>query len=248
MSARAFWYPSPHSIQYTDIGIALSDLQELEQRDEYVEDAASGRRLSLQFWGNRAVDIKCEMIASRSVAGELETLQNHIRSRRIVAIAEEENAVLAGLGTSSLPMPGNTSVSFVSQFNAFGNPTVADGDRFIITGGPSSYLREEVTAISWDGHSLSLSSPIMYDYSDEPYIFVRDKRFHPFLRLRSAGKPMVYHDRRVTWTLDLPMEEVPTAPADGGGGAFGGDVAGAAETTPIGQFLLGNGDLTFWDL
>lgn len=243
MSARVFWYPSPTSFYGLDIGVPLTGLEEMEQRAESILDSASGFRRHLQFFGNRAVTVKSQRTGSPDLATEFESLQNHIRSRNIVAVAESENTTLAGWAISP-PQPGDYSVQFYNDFSAWGPVTVELDDRFILCS-PDGYQREEVIVTGYDGFTLSLSTQVRMAHTA---CFIRHKSFHPFLRIRSTGSPMVVHDRRITWDLDLPMEEPPLLPTGGPPppGPWAGP-EGGSEATAAGLHLLPPGVRTFWN-
>lgn len=212
---RFIWFPSSTIVRYSQLSQPITEIQEWEVRAEQLTDTMGGARVALQTLGYRAVQIRSEMVSDLADVRELEALINHLANRHVIAF-QEDDLVNFGTWAVLLPRAGATSILTLGlMFPTFGPAFVQAGDVHVIHGRTpdGTYIREEAVVSSWDGATITYTSGLINDYTGGEWCFIRDKRFHPWLRLRRDGlsRSLLTHDGRITWTLDLPLEEVPQA-------------------------------------
>lgn len=208
MSGRILWYPAPSVFRVSDIGRVFTSIQRAEHRSQSVIDSAAGCRTVLTYAGYSHVDISAELQDSVAAAREQEAIINWVSGHRPIAVAENDDCFIGGQVTPVEPLAEELQLLTLPWSN-WGNGDFTAGSVFVLKSPGPNYFREEVVATAWDGVTLSLDAPTIFDYSNEPFVWCHQLEFHPFLRLREGAKPTLIHDKRITWALSLPMEEIP---------------------------------------
>lgn len=150
---------------------------------------------------------------------QLEALEGYLKRGGLVSVAEDSDLVWAGFGRRAFE-PGDTAVGIIE--NQFEDWSGGGGGGVDLTNtevwiqGPSpTYLHERalVSSHTPGSQGVTLSSGLVFDYSDEPWTLIRAAGFWPFMRVpkESRGQRFLTHvaENRFTWTL--PLEESPEA-------------------------------------
>lgn len=212
-NAAFFYYPrSLGPLKKVNLGRRFSQILEWEVRRETVSTAISGSRTKVIWTSLSMVRVSAEYLTDYSgVVRPLEALVNYLKSGGVIALTEDTDAVY-GAYAQFPPGPGTTAVDLhTNLFSSWGTTSsLVAGDPFVLQGPSPEYLREKVPMLSTgSGGALTLSSAPVYDYVNEAWVFVRDARFWPYLRLPEGGtnQPILTTDRRINWKLDLQLEE-----------------------------------------
>lgn len=220
---RFYWYPvATGPLQVLDLGETLSDLQEFPLADIDDEYDGSGGpvrvhhadvfrlRIVLERFGDPGVDAR---------ERDLQALQSHLNRGGFVGFSRDHAKTWAS-SVGSYPSQGDRTLYTASNgfaaWSASGTP--AEDDEIVVESEHPDSRRELVLC-----DALTLSPPInlpiqspgvVFDYAAPTLVRWRD--FYPVLWLpkNSLSKPVVTHDRRRNWTLDLTLEYCPSVVLD----------------------------------
>jgi hypothetical protein len=221
MSAK-IWYQTPGAKDVTsiDLGLSLSSVEEDDWRDEVVAQAVSGQESQVVFTATRTVHYTCDLITDYDVIRKLEALASHLRRGGLCTVAENGTKTL-GSFLGRLPRPDSVTIqgleNLYSGYGGSWTATAAAGDILCLRGPSPELLYEEVSYASNTGLTITLEAAPVYDWrvGPQPWCFVRNKGFWPILRLRRGtggiGRRIITTDRRISFQLDLDMEEPPHA-------------------------------------
>jgi hypothetical protein len=219
MTAK-IWYQTPGAKDVTaiDLGLSLSQVEEDDWRDEVVAQAISGHESTVVFTATRTVHYTAELITDYDVIRKLEALASHLRRGGLCTVAEVGTKTLATF-ISRLPRPDSVSVQGIANlYAAYGGAwTGTAGDILCLRGPGPELLYEEVEFASNTGLTVTFAAAPVYDWRvrPQPWCLMRNKGFWPVLRLRRGsqgiGRRIITTDRRISFALDLDLEEPPHA-------------------------------------
>lgn len=214
MGAIFYWYPGPGAaLKTVDIGRPLSNIAEREVRREHTTDSFTGTRSRVVYDAYSQVQVTIELFTDASIIRELEAIENHLKSGGTIALAEESGANFGGYLIAPPARGATTITAFSNQWGAWGTATGGAGDVLVLQSPAPEYKREKLAMASRSGLTATFSAPgVRYDYTDAPWVFVRDARFWPYLRLQAGAmnQQLIFTDRRVSWTIEMALEEVPS--------------------------------------
>lgn len=212
MTARIYYYPEPGgALKAIDLQRPLTTIKERPARREFLEESWSGRRTTATTDAFTAVELVHAQFDEHDVARELEVLENFLQGGGIIAIAEDEGVNFGGY-LQTAPAAGGTSITvFANQWSAWGSITTGANDVVVVQGPAPVFKREPIVVTDRTGLTATLESPgLRYDYTEQAWVFVRDKRFWPYLRLQKGakGRELLTHDHRLSFDFIAPLEEV----------------------------------------
>lgn len=208
------YYPSTSTPRTVLFGEPLSDLQESDV--DLVDDAYDGqggmaRTYSSGWMRVRIVHEHFGSAGSDDLERELVALRAHLRANGRVGFAADIG--LAWAARTVAPEVG--SETLVLPHNAFtGWSTGVDlgiGDELVLEAPPPDGRREVhiiTSATTTRTRTVYGISPgVLFDFGDAPVV-ARHRDFYPVMRLPkdALGRPMVSHDHRVNFTLDVMLE------------------------------------------
>ena len=215
MTARIYWYPEPNGpLRELDLGRYWTELLEGDPADMATSRTSDGQRTMTTYAAARTVRARLRdlsAIDSPTVVRELWALANHLRRNGVIAIAEDDACTWGGFARTPLAR-GDTVIPIASNlWGLWETPDIGAGDEVIIYGGSTEgrWERQTIDSITSSKRSVTLSSGLRYDYQSEPWVHVRDARFWPHVRLAddAVGGPVLTTDHRVTYDLELRLEE-----------------------------------------
>ena len=233
------WYPrGSRTLKKVSLGF-VSDLRPVDvvEAEEVVTGHMAPYRTDLSR--ARMVPIVKERFTSASLRRDLEAVVIHLRAGGAVGFSLDGDKPLARFGTP--PNAGDTSVA-LSAGDPWGSwnssAAFASGDEIRIEQ-PGRELRAETVTYTSGNTSAVTTSAYLNGYDVGP-VLVRYRDFYPVLRLPAglANSPdLLTHDRRLNYTLSLPLVEYPQDLF-----AFydAGFTLGAADSTPdaLGRYSL----------
>jgi hypothetical protein len=215
VTAHLYWYPEDDGlVRALDLGIGWRELVAADGGDLVAARSADGQRIVTTFTTMRRVRGLVEYVTDAAVVRELYAIGNHLTRNGVIGLAEEDGATWGGFARSA-PEQGETVLKIEDNlWEGWSTADLAIGDTVIIQGAsPGGKWEEAVLAdINGPKRKITLSSGLRYDYSTEPYVFIRDARFWPFLRLQDGALQTapIRTDHRITWALELELEEPPS--------------------------------------
>lgn len=214
MSASIWFHPKGgREVVEIDLGCFFTDVDEYPIVSEAVAQSMSGRRTRVVFSGTWGVDY--QIIRFRpdyDVIRKLEALQSHLRNGGLCTVAEDNTRTLGGFVLDE-PGPLSTSLRwFANLWGSYGAFTPTAGDVLVLRGPGPEAVREEVeVASSSVPTKVTLSEEPLNTWRGYPWVFVRNKGFWPVLRLRTGTRQILTTEHRITWRLQLALEEPPHA-------------------------------------
>lgn len=239
-------YPgvSAGMLEVVSLGEPLSDLQETPIRDAVDARALSGRAIRTVLGGRRRVRVIVENFTSQLVERGLTNMQAHLERGGFVGFSRDHAKTWGAFATTA-PAMGDTVIRH--NGNAWSTwsaaAALAQNDEVLIQSPNPEYAWEIQALLSAPTTTrLVTSGAVRYDYGQEP-VLLRWRDFYPMLRLPEdgLGKPLVVHSHRVTYTLDVELEEDPAA-LHAMGATSAAALSGATKTdrgTSIEQLLAG---------
>jgi len=216
-NAGFWWQPAGQPLQALDLGRPVSDLQAQEVRRESVSDSVSGQRTKVIYYAGTQLRITAELLTDLSVVRPLQTMINHLQSGGMVAFAEDVDRVIGGF-LRTAPTYGGTTLRleedlFQDWVTGGGGYKLTATDAVVLHTPSPEYRVDELLVSSQTNRTISLAEGTRYNFTDSRWIFARHRGFWPFLRLPSGGTNAIHlsTDRRISWGLDLQLEEAPTA-------------------------------------
>lgn len=254
-TARMYWYPDPvGSLETTDIGDLLSDLQEPDLaivEDTYAGDGTPYRQHLATTKRVRMIFERFGAPGGNGLERSLKSMEAHLFKGGFFGISADHAKSWAGIATAQ-PSRGDTVVytgagggNGFTAWSAAAEP--AAGDEIVIESAHPDALREVAVcgAVTWHPPlDLPIAAPgCLYTYASN--VIARWRDFYPvcFLPKDQVGKPIVYGDHRRNFTLDITFEYcLATTLAlwdeEAGPGVLGGG-AGLVEGLGLGMNLRG---------
>lgn len=214
-NAKIWWYPEQgETVEEIDLGLGLSSLEEQEVPDQIVSESARGAVFALQIGSRVVVRATLERFTDAAVARQLLTLAGHLKRGGSIALAEDADKAVAGF-LAREPERGATSVILGDQpWPLESGASLASGDEVWLEG-PQPTGRRELAVLSGNpsGTSHPIGAGITYDWWVEDWVLLRHRGFYPVLRLPASSRraELISTDRRLNYTMILPLEIPPTA-------------------------------------
>jgi len=212
MAPSIWYYPIGAPLKRIGLTQDYSEIAESEARDEVSHESISGRRVTITYSSRVTVRVTSELITDQDDAIELHALCNHLRRGGTIAVAERSTHTL-GAFARYVPVRGDDGVGWYANMYAnFGGTYTPDvGDVLHLRGPSPRMLRESVVVASSSASGAGLSTTIRHDWGGERWCFVHNARFWPLLRLRPgrSNDQLLRSFRRIHYTLDLDLEELP---------------------------------------
>lgn len=224
MTAQLYWYPEDNEpLRTLDLGRAWRELTRVMTRDQVNAQAADGGRTMATFTSMFACSARAEYLTDAGVVRELQAIEDHLQRNGLVGLAEEDGRTWGGFARTP-PSAGATEVKIAENLWSTWSTVETDvGDTVIVQGASPRGRWEEAVIASINAAKLKITfaSGLRYDYSDEPYVLVRDAAFWPLLRLQTGAlnRPVLTTDHRITWRAALDLEEPPNRVAKAAGRA-----------------------------
>ncbi len=217
MSAHLYWYAGPgQGVRDVDLGRPLADLVVTPVDRSTVTDTWGGARRIVRWTAWSQVRIVAELsfadslVATGGLIQELEALIGHLQRGGTVALAEDDDCTYGGYLTAQ-PLDGSTSCRLErNQWRRWpGTPDLGAGDLVTLRGPSPESLEESLTVATRSALQLTFTSGMRHKYRGLPWVFARDSRFWPWLRLQASARStqLLRPGRRILYTLDLPLEE-----------------------------------------
>lgn len=208
-SPTVYFYPDASgSLQKLAFPAALTTLQVVTP-DEAAEAVTAGGSAVTYYIGPREqVRIVLERygaLGTTQMEREMVLLENHLRRGGRIGFAADASRAWAGLAMASVAR-GDTSIQTGGNGYSAWEPlaTLSAGDVVIIESAAPDY-RRECQQISGYSATGTVTCAVDATYAGAP--IVRHRDFWPVLRLAaSERRPIVTHDGRRTWTVDMTLE------------------------------------------
>jgi hypothetical protein len=215
-NAKIWYYPDSFGpVVEIDLGGALSDNRgPFMHVDEEAIEGGTGRVFSSFLNGRVQIPILVEGITDWALKRQLENLINHLKRRGTCFLAEDADLAIAGY-LEGVPYRNQTNIKMVEQpwRDACGvTGTLASGDEVVIQTASNPFKREVTTVSTNVGNKITLSKALLIDYQGDNsvhWVMVRHHGFYPALRLPmdAINSTPLRHDHRISFTLDIVLEE-----------------------------------------
>lgn len=212
-SAIYYWPEDDGPMQTLDFGERISDMGEVQIRNVQVADAADLEPSGVDYGGRRSVRIVLERFSSYATYNKLITLENHLQRGLPIGFAVDTAKAWAGYKVDwSMSARESSIQTSGNAFNYASLSSLSADDWIEIS---SSNPERKVQRLLVDSYSSGLvtldsSTKTAWTSSGCP-IFVRHVDFFPVLYLHPSqyGRPIVTHDHRINYTLDLELVDAP---------------------------------------
>lgn len=242
MSAVIYWYPDAGTTleQITLSRSQWTDIQEMPEVRRAEAESVGG----VQGVSTYAHPMRARFIFQRfsgldstgqSLARKLMTLQNHLDRGGVCYVANVSTKAWAGYSSSGFTR-GTTSISHNGlAWGLYTSATLANGDEVVIQSFAPDCKREYGTVSALGSRTLTLSSGLVFSYSDA--FFIRHRDFYVAMRFPTGQRQNILtHDYRRLYTLDMTLEEdLPTIEAGtvlSGGGALATTTISSGRLSP----------------
>jgi hypothetical protein len=215
------WYPDGSgSREDTALGEEVSDLQVAPARTRACGVAVGGRHsstvLSALIEQIRIVNENMSGNAVAAIVRELWALQAHLARGGACAFTRDPAKSWAGYAVTP-PARGDTLLNTTGDVWYYsGSAVLASGDEIVIEGLGPEGKQEYAVVSSVVGGTINLSSGLLYSYNDT-VVMVRWRDYWPVLvwpdSAQNSRQPIMTHDRRLNYTLDLALETDPDVAA-----------------------------------
>ena len=216
-TSKIYYFPTSPDVagrQEIDFGEIISDLQISPYR--VVSDAVSigGRFSRVARRSGMRVRIVHERFTDQALARKLYSLQSHLEAGGSMSFAvDSSNAYAAFVFGTGVIFSGSTPTYTMEPdlFSSYGGGAPANGDVMHVESFGANPRREEVTCNSFQAplRQLQLAADLKYNHS-KPFM-IRHRDFFPALYWPEdqTSTPILTHDRRINYNLDMTLEVYP---------------------------------------
>lgn len=208
---RIYWYPDPvGTLETTDLLEGISDIQETP--GAVVADALNGqgdpsRSFLREDFRVRIIHERFGPVGGGALERACSTLQAHLNHGGFVGFSRDHAKTWCGIAGGSVVRGQAIFYSGGNGFSAWSSAgTVAASDEVVLESANPDALREVNTCSAINsGGDVTLGNSAVYTYGSKAICRWRD--FYPVLWLPEdqVGKPIVTHDHRLNYTLDLTL-------------------------------------------
>lgn len=216
-NSKIYYFPTSTDVagrQEIDFGETISDLQISPYR--VVSDAVSigGRFSRVARRAGMRVRIVHERFTDTALAEKLYSLQSHLEAGGAISFAvDSANAYASFIAGDGVIFSGSTPTYTMEPelFSSYGGGNPTTNDVLHAESFGANPRREEVQCQAYQSalNQLTLKADLKYDHS--PPVMVRHRDFFPalFWPQDQTQTPILSHDHRISYTLDLTLEVYP---------------------------------------
>ena len=220
-SPTIYYYPDPSgTLETLTFPEGLSDLQVAPIRDVTDAVTISGGMYRRHYGSRLGVRIVVENFTDQSFWYKLQTLSAHLERGGAIGFSLDHDKTWAGFlnnaasadrgDTGRFHTPGDPSYSTDNDFHQWNtSASVAADDMICICNANPEGFREfiEIDSVS-STSGINTKTGLIYSYQSRP-ILLRWRDFYPCLKMpqRAIGTPIVTSNHRISYTLDLQLEE-----------------------------------------
>ena len=209
-----YYYPASGfgaKLEIIDLGEILSDLQMTPVRNSIDAMSYQGRFFRTNLNGRMKIRVLLERFTDRALVRKLYSLQTHLERGGLIGVTEHQHKSWAAYVVPGQGVAGAATME--TGGNVFYNQSAAleDLDEVVFQSS-NPETKREWTQIAGDltdtETTLNIEPGLLYNYHQDP-VLVRWHGFWPVMRLPAdqLGRPIVTHDHRISYTLDLTLEE-----------------------------------------
>lgn len=210
-----YWYPDPRgtleTIDFGDVGEnELSDIQEFpgaEVRDARGGDQTQRRTFLGETFRVRIILERFGPVGQSSLERDLAALQVHLDRGGRIGFSGDHAKTWAVMPAGAPSRGDATIYTPTPPFSAWSSSgAIAAGDEVVIEQGNPDPKREIQLVDTTTSARITLDRGLRWTFSAPPVVRWRD--FYPVLRRPKdqVGRPLVSHDHRVNFTLDMTLE------------------------------------------
>lgn len=216
-SSKIYWFPTSTAVagrQEIDFGETISDLQISPYR--VVSDAVSigGRFARVARRSGMRVRIVHERFTDTALAEKLYSLQSHLEAGGAISFAvDSTNAYASFIAGDGVTFSGSTPTYTMEPelFSSYGGGNPATNDVLHAESFGANPRREEVQVHTYQAalNLLTLKADLKYDHAAP--VMIRHRDFFPalFWPQDQTQTPILSHDHRISYTLDMTLEVYP---------------------------------------
>jgi hypothetical protein len=189
----------------------VADLQPHDQVEAVDVRTGGASPYRHTYQRTRTVLVAKERFTSASLRRDLEALVIHLRAGGVCQFVLDIDNAIARFARP--PAAGDTTLTMVSpnlMDPAGASPSHTSGDELRVES-PERVLRAETVTYSSESGDVLTVSELRNEYPTGP-VLVRERDAYPVLRLPAelaASTDLLTHDRRLNYTLTLPLVEYP---------------------------------------
>jgi len=215
-TSKIYWFPTSTEVsgrQEIDFGEILSDLQITPYR--VVSDAVSigGAFSRVARRSGMRVRIIHERFSDDALAEKLYSLQSHLEAGGAISFAVDSDNAYAAFNTAGSSLTGGATTHLMEPelLSTYGGGNPVFGDVFHVESFGASPRREEVRVQAFASGIRELTMQTALKYNHARPILFRHRDFFPalFWPEGQMGSPILTHDHRISWTLDMTLEVYP---------------------------------------
>jgi len=215
-TSKIYWFPTSTEVagrQEIDFGEILSDLQITPYR--VVSDAVSigGAFSRVARRSGMRVRIIHERFSDDALAEKLYSLQSHLEAGGAISFAVDSDNAYAAFGTAGSSITGGDTTHWVEPelLSTYGGGNPANGDVFHVESFGASPRREEIRVQAYNSAIRELTMQTALKYNHVSPVLFRHRDFFPalFWPEGQMGNPILTHDHRISWNLDMTLEVYP---------------------------------------
>lgn len=205
------YYEADGPLTALTIASAVSTLEEEVGAESSVAQAIDGTPYSTFLRPTLRVRIEVERFGApgaNATERALMAVQNHLDRGGLIGFSRDHAKTFCGVIPSGL---GQGSTVLRTRGNGFSSwsaaGAVAADDEVVIESSTPTWRREISSVASVSGNTVTVSEATRYAHVDSSCI-VRWRDFYPVLYRPESerGRPIVTHDRRRNYTLDLALD------------------------------------------
>lgn len=220
MANPAFYYypDGSGSLEIVDLGEGLSNIEELP--GVLVEDAVAldGTPYRMVLGPAHSVRIELSRFGSpgaNSLERKLQALVSHLRRGGMCGVTRDTARVFAGSAAAGWKRGNSTIATYGNEFTAWSaSGAVASGDEVAVEAAPPGGLYEvRLVSALISAHTINFSGETLaYSYDGSTSAWARWRDFWPvcYLPASEVGRMLITHDRRLNYSLDLPLVYLPS--------------------------------------
>jgi hypothetical protein len=220
MAAAIWWRPEGSTVlRKIEIGERFTDLASPVVRDLDVEETMGGLEYRQDYRTRSRLRVVLQDLDDVSLRRELQALCNHLQAGGTCSLAEDDTKACAAF-LSVLPVDGTAGLYlYGSPWSELGGPFL-EADEVVITSESPRYMQEAFTLLvdpeyygsgtTASDFGVGVSPALRNDWSGRSWALMRHYGFWPVLRLAKEAineAAISSSRRRITWTLDLRLDE-----------------------------------------
>lgn len=154
-----------------------------------------------------------ERFSDDALAEKLYSLQSHLEAGGAISFAVDSDNAYAAFNAAGSSLTGGDTTHLMEPelLSTYGGGSPVAGDVFHVESFGASPRREEVRVQSYSNAIRELTMQAALKYNHARPILFRHRDFFPalFWPEGQMGSPILSHDHRISWTLDMTLEVYP---------------------------------------